>query len=364
MNKFNTRNLKIYSLAGIVAFFNFIIFYNFPIFPDEITNNFLSTVNSIYGDNKQWLIESCALDDFSVPSLIYVFNWLYALPFFVIENNQNFRLFHLTLGTVLFLLIIYTLKDYKSLILNLIILLSWPLSFINSFVIIRPEYFIVLMILSLIYSIRCKSILSIIFLLISYSFALNAHAKAIYFSPLIIGFLGAYFWNHKFKYCALSGIIYILFISYKYYGMYKFLSIGCSYEYINNILSTYQVNPFTFFSNPLTFFNRLYSSNDLIRIDRALSQIFLRNNYDIGYLPNIVKYANLINLINMLYIYLLFSYFKKVFSVIKFDFFICSYLFTIISIFILNANKASYDIFMILNLLILLPALGATYEKK
>lgn len=364
MNKLKNYNLKICLLVGILATFNIIIFYNFPIYPDEITNNFLATINSIYRGNKQWLIESCTLDNLSVPGIIFLFNWIYGLLFFVVENNHIFRLFHLLLGTILFLLIIYTLKNYKILILNVIVLLCWPLSLINSFVLIRPEYFIVLMVLSLIYSIRCKSILSILLLLITYSFALNAHAKALYFSPLIILFLFSHFWNDKLKYYAFSGIIYLIFISYEYYGMYKFLSIGCNYEYINNILLTYQVNPFTLFSDPSTFFSRLYFSNDLIRIDRALSQIFLRNNYDIGYLPNIVKYANITNLINMLYIYLLFSYFKNVYNIIKVDFFICVYLLTVFSIFILNANKASYDIFLFLNLLILLPAFGNAYEKK
>ncbi len=364
MNKFDSYNFKIYSLAGIIASLNFFFFYNFPIFPDEITNNFLSTVCSIYGGNKQWLIESCTVDNFSVSRIIFIFNWLYSLPFMFIENNHIFRIFHLSLGSVLFFLIIYTLKNCKELILNLIVLLAWPLSLINSFVIIRPEYFIVLMILSLIYSIRCKSILSIILLLISFSFALNAHAKALYFSPLVIYFLIAYYWNHKFKYFAIGGIFYVIFVSYEYYTMYKFLSIGCSYEYINNILSTYQVNPFTLFTNPFMFFNGLHLSNDFIRLDRALSQIFLRNNYDIGYIPNIVKYINITNLVNMLYIYLFFTYFKKVFFGIKFNFFILVYIFTIISIFILNANKASYDIFLCINLLLLLPALGSMHENK
>ncbi len=364
MSKFDSFHFKIYSLVGIIASFNFFIFYNFPIFPDEITNNFLATKYSIYEGNKQWLIESCTEFNFSVSKIIFIFNWFYSLPFIFIENNFIFRMFHLSLGLALFFLIIFSLRNSKELILNLIVLFAWPLWFINSFVIIRPEYFITLMILSLVYIIRCKSILSIFFLLISYSFALNAHAKALYFLPLIICFLISYFWSHKFKYYVLCVIFYLFYISYEYYGMYKFLSIGCGYDYINNILSNYQVNPFKFFSDPISFFKQLYTSNDLIRIDRALSQILLRNNYDIGYLPNIVKYTSIVNFINMIYIYFLFSYFKKVFTVIKIDFFICTYLLTVFSIFILNANKASYDIFLILNLLVLIPALGSAYEKE
>lgn len=255
MNKFDSFSLKIYSLVGLIACFNFFIFYNFPIFPDEITNNFLATKYSVYEGNKQWLIESCTDDNFIVSKIIFIFNWFYSLPFIFIENNHIFRIFHLSIGLALFFLIIFSLRNSKELILNLIVLLAWPLWFINSFVIIRPEYFIILLILSLVYVIRCKSILSIFSLLISYSFALNAHAKALYFFPLIICFLISYFWNHKFKYYVLCVIFYLIYISYKYYSMYKFLSIGCNYEYINNILSNYQVNPFKFFSDPISFLN-------------------------------------------------------------------------------------------------------------
>lgn len=364
MNKLNKDDVKIYIFGATVVFFNIFFYYNFPIFPDEITNNFLSTLNSIHSGKKHWLIQSCTEDNYDVSSIIYLLNWFYSLPYYFIENNQSFRFFHIFLGTLLFTLIIYTLKNLKNLILILIVLLSWPLSLINSFVIIRPEYFIILLVLSLIYSLRIKSIFSILLLLISYSFALNAHAKALYFSPLLIFFLFFYFRTHNNKYFAFGGIFYLLLISYEYYGMYSYLSVGCSYDYINNILSTYQVNPFSFFSNPLKFFNGIYSANDLIRIDRALSQIFLRNNYDIGYLPNIVKYNNIVILLNMLYIYLLILYFKNVFIIIKFNLIICIYIFTIISIFILNANKASYDVFMFLNLLLLIPAFGYGNDKK
>lgn len=362
--KILNQNLNVKIIVTLVAIINFIIYFKFPIYPDEITNNYLSTIYSVYNGNKQWLINSCTLEEFKASNTILLLNWLYTLPFSFIDNNQIFRIFHLILGSILFATIIYTLKSSNNLTLNLTAILSWPLMVINSFVIIRPEYFIIIMVLSFIYSIRSRSSLSIVVLSLSFCLAINAHAKSLYFLPLILYFLITYFWNQKNKIISLLSSFFIIYVSYKYYEMYSFLSISCRYDYINSILSNYQISPFKLFSNPYDFLRGIYFSNDLIRLDRAISQIFLRNNYDIGYLPNIIKYFYITNLINMLYIYLLLTYLKNVFSSVNFNKLTYIYLLTIIAIFLLNSNKAAYDIFMYINLIILLPAFGLRHENK
>jgi len=356
------RNNIYLLLALFIIIFNFIIFINFPIFPDEITNNYLATFASIHQGQKLWLIDSCSTGVFYVSNVIRLINTIYSFPYYFIDNNITFRLIHLLFGSILFLLMIISLYKLRQLVLYVLVILVWPLSMINSFIIIRPEYFIVLMVVSMIYSLKAKSNLALIILSTIYLLSLNAHPKALYFIPLLLYFFYYNYYRTNKNLLVLPITLIILYISYEYFEMYKFLSVGCQYEYINNILAKYQVSPFKIFTSPKDFIFNLYQSNDLIRLDRSISQILLRNNYDIGYLPNIIKYYNIAVLINALYIFLVLYYFYKVSKIIKINLFVMIYLFTILIIFLLNANKASYDIYLYLNLLILLPAFGVKNE--
>lgn len=353
-----------YKFVGILVFLLLSYLYiNFPIYPDEITNQYLSSKSSEFNGYKVWLIESCNLNKDKLNLIINIINEIYSYPFNIIKNNYNFRLFNIFLGGFLYFLIIKLLFKNDKGDLFLLLLLSWPINYINTFIIIRPEYYILLLlILNISYYISKKNII-LISIVLSYIFAINQHPKVIYYLPLILINLLYFSGNKISKTIKYFILIFFVYITYIYYKLYLEIYATCIYDYVNNIFQNYQVSPLLLFQNPLLFFEKLIKANDFLRIDRSLSQIILKNNYDIGYLPNIIKYENIAFCINFIYVGLLLYFFKNYIK-LNINLFTSIYTLTILLVFLLNANKATYDVFLLINSLILIRMLSKREDQN
>jgi hypothetical protein len=344
----------------LVLLFSIVYYKNFPIFPDEITINFLSTNASIFNNSAVYLINSC-INFYEVSELILFFKNLITKIYVNIDSLIKFRYFSLSIGLSVFLYIWYFLFREKNNSIYYTFLLFWPLVFLPIFVLHRPELYFLLTISSILISFSGNESKSngihLLVCVVSYLVCLNMHPKALYLLPLLI-FTLIKIVNKNFKYLVILVIIYI---SFEYFKFYQNIWMTCTHDYISNIVSSYQVNPLLLFTDPFNFLKSLLNSNTPIIIDRSISQLMIRNGYDIGFIPNIANKFWLWNLLNFLFIYIFISQFIIFYKSRKYIV-IYLVLITILGIYLMNANKAPYDISLYFSILVLIFA--HSNEKK
>jgi len=204
----------------------------------------------------------------------------------------------------------------------------------------------------------------LVVVLVLYTLSLNAHAKAIYFAPLYaLAIIRSNSFSRTSATIGLAATLYLMAVTIIYALFYSRLAISCEYEYINEILKKYQISPFLLISDPLEFLKNVIYANNIPQIDRAISQLMLRNNYDIGYLPNLVGFPYLTTIVNFIYFSLITKYLLCCLRMFQPNVLVLIYLCTSSAIFLLNANKAAYDMFFYINLFVLSPLFNFNENK-
>jgi hypothetical protein len=348
--------LKKYYIFLIIIILYF-LYGNYPIFPDEITNNYLATNASSFNGKAIGLIDSCMANRPFIPFIVDILKTITTNINFFVNSLYSLRIFSLFLGFVVFIYLWYFLIRTKKNEVLLIAIISWPLVFLPIFVINRPEIYIILSIsaLSIFIDNTNKKFKYIHFYIgiIAYAFALNYHPKSLFFLPLVVF---ALYKTRSNYFLIVSFLIFLTYLSISYFKHYNNSLMYCGHDYIKSIISAYQINPVLFFSEPFRFFNSILSSNNSIITDRAISQLMIRNGYDIGFIPNIVKSFWLWNIINASFIisilYILLNILRNKKSILQVILiFICT------TIFLLNANKAPYDMSMYVVILVIIASL-------
>lgn len=363
------RNYKLYFLSAsskinyerlwipiLVIISTFFLYGKMPIFPDEITNNYLSTVASSFDGKSVSLIESCNTNKSTEPYLVHILKVTVGSVYTNIQTLQQLRYLSLAFAGLVFSYIwIGILRHNNNRYLYLGLLL-WPLVYVPLFVFCRPEIFILLCITSLAtLNLNPKSKLANMHLCVgffSYLIALNYHPKAIYFLPLILYSV----YTCCSKRISIILITTLFFANVTYYNYYVESWLTCSHEYIADIVSKYQVSPKLFFTEPAEFLSRVLKSNSLQISDRAVSQLLIRNSYDIGYLPNIVTNQSLWNFFNAAFligfVFLVIDGVRSNISIFR-----IILLLTLIATYLMNANKAPYDMSLYVSIIVIFAAL-------
>ena len=366
-NFYRTKNLKsiaAYIFIGALALLLVIFSLRFPIYPDEITNIFIVGNIDFSNSRKLWLIPSCLNSPLFINEIIVpiaaINSWFYAL----ISNHQILRLTSLVLGLWMLFFWRFSIAQHGANLKNTIysfLIIFWPIFFINTFLYIRPEKLILLFLILCLHTYYNKKYTYYYFIIISIIFCLCLynHPKAYYFSPIYLYILFNFIDIKK----PITTIFYILIAFYVlsfaifYYPIHNITWPCPNIEYINNIVKNYAVNPLLIIKDPVEFFVSLYGANDFIRIERALWQILLRQNYDIGYLPSLINSNIIISIVNAPFLLLLILFYLNFVDrliYIKNLFFPFIYILINIMILIFSANKSAYDIslFFVSNALI------------
>lgn len=340
------------------------IAYIYPIYPDEITNIFLTGRNGIDNSLKLWLMPACVSKEIYIPiPLLYVYSSV-ELLFNQILTHRALRNISLILSLGMIWFWYWLVKKKGSLdnfwIICLIFLL--PPIFVNSFIYLRPEKYILLFLIFSIYlnlykntSLATISLYSFIFLV-----AIINHPKSYYFIIIYLFII-----VKNFNKVVELGTIYklgLLLIVFTVIYQNYFLSLdtySCNQvPFVRDFISNYALNPMLIFKDPAEFLNKIALFNDFSHSLKAVSQFFIKSDYDIGYLPNIINSKPLIYLINLPIVYLVAKIFYNfIFNFVnKRDVFYIIYLLTIMIVYLFSGNKGAYDIaFTITALIAILP---------
>lgn len=356
-------NYRCYFLALIIILSLYISIY-YPIYPDEITNIFLVGRNGLGNSNKLWLTPACLVSNIYIPApLLYVYE-LSQYFYNLINTHRGLRFLSLTLSLAsifVWLKIIYNNGLKKHLLVVLLIFL-WPPIFINSFIYLRPEKFLIIFLITSIYIINNKKniFILIIFFITTVLMVIN-HPKAFYLLPLyfytlLIGFKSDDLISKFFK----SILVVLTFIiSYQTYNIGVQSWICQPIDFIRTFVASYSLNPILLFNNPLDFIYKLFELNNIDRTYRAITQLYIRSKYDIGYMPDIIK-VNIISIILFFpFFYLLLKViYKTVYGIknVKNNIYFLIYLVSILIIYLFGGNKAGYDIaFIVVAILLIYP---------
>lgn len=342
------------SLLGVAALY--------PIYPDEITNIFLTGRNGIGDGLKLWLTPACTLKPIYIPPpLLYVYE-LIGQVFDYILTHRSLRATSLFLSFIVFGFWYWLVRNKgtdKNLILILIILTLPPI-FINSFVYLRPEkyllFFLVLSIYLNIYSFSKKKTLTLYSLV--FMVGIINHPKAYYFLPLYLYILFRNIGPNNLL-VTIYNLVLLGIVSVAAWQNY-FLSLEtyiCEpIPFIRNFISNYALNPGLILKDPAEFFYKLFLFNDFSHTYRAISQFFIRSNYDIGYLPDLInlKFEYLFNL--PIFYIVIKTLYKLLISLYKNDIFYIIYSLLICVIYLFSGNKGAYDTaFIVTSLLLIIP---------
>jgi hypothetical protein len=350
------QNSKV--LFVIIGLVGLSFFYLTPIFPDEITTQFLISGQS-NSTTRNWLIWACVSPAYRLDHLTGMYFKLNQLLFAPINSLVSLRIYSFALALPVFFFFYSNYKKLNTIELHLLVpVLFHPIIFINAFVYFRPEKLILLLVITSCYLLgsisRNRPVSYVAPILYSALFVLCFlnHPKVAYFVPMFLyvlykiarsGNLPIAFWT-----------CWLLFLT---YSLFMVLRLNIStwpcpgVEEIRLINAGHAVNPLTIFHDFGDFVRGILTANDDVRTVRAASQIMFRRDYDIGYLPNmhaafVSTALNIVGIIIVICI-IFYSIFKSVGKLLAgpnrnlFGFLL---MFTNLGVYILNGNKGPYDV--------------------
>jgi hypothetical protein len=154
-------------------------------------------------------------------------------------------------------------------------------------------------------------------------------------------------------------VVFTFIISYQTYNIGVQSWVCQPIDFIRTFVASYSLNPTLLFNNPLDFVYKLLELNDIDRTYRAITQLYIRYKYDIGYMPDIIKIDILSIILFMPIFYLLLNIIYKTICGIKNvknNIYYFIYLMSIIIIYLFGGNKAGYDIaFIVVAILLIYP---------
>lgn len=308
---------------------------------------------------------ACILSDIYIPiPLLFLYDLL-GRTFNNILTHPELRVASLGFGMVILISWYFLVKskgNSNNLDLIAVIFLAPPI-FINSFIYLRPEKFLLFFLVFSIYLnlYDNKRLITALLYGLSFGIVIVNHPKSYYFF-LIYFFIFYKCINKKNIYSIVGNIAIVLTVllaSLQNYFLTLDAYICNPVPFISSIVSNYALNPLLLIQDPAGFFYKIYSFNDLSHTYRAISQVFIKSNYDIKYLPDIIISKYLIIIINLPIVYVLLKiYYNLLSSSLKNskDLFLFIYLFTISIVYLFSGNKGAYDIaFTVTSLLIIIP---------
>lgn len=360
---FLAKSKKTIIAIALVAIAALVVSFYYPIYPDEITNIFLVGRNGLDNNNKLWLTPACIESEIYIPfPLIYIYEILFKF-YTSIESHRELRYYSLILSIVFicfWIRTVYLKGNTKNIIIILLIFL-WPPIYINSFIYLRPEKFMLIFLICSIniYVFRSNNLIfRLIYTVIASLIVIN-HPKAFYLLPIYLYVMFAEYKHHDLYHKITNYILLIslIIISYQSYVIGSATWVCKPIEFIKLFVASYSLNPTLIFTNVQEFFIKIFELNNAERSYRAVSQLFLRSDYDIGYMPNLIKLQFISIVVSMTILCLLL---KIVFQLIKEthkeNYFYIIYIITIAVIYLFGGNKSAYDIsFIICAILLVVP---------